>query len=315
MKAIFLFSFLLLTSTLLAQQMEAVELTTSECTVHGTLTFTGDTSKQQTLVILIAGSGPTDRDGNNASMKNNGLKMLSEQLVANGYATLRYDKRGIAESKLPLSFDQKNMSFDFFIDDANAWVNQFSEDGRFNKIVLAGHSQGSLVALCVANKNEHVDAVISLAGAGQPIHQVLKKQLAATLSIEMQGLVNAKLDTLAGGDTLKDSPKMLYSLMHPSIQPFLISWMKYDPAKEIAQLKQPVLLINGTYDIQVAVSEMELLAGANENAKAVKISKMNHVLKFINTKDMGIQLEQYAEPDVPLHKKLMKPIVKFLGAL
>ena len=82
--------------------------------------------------------------------------MFSDKVVASGFDCLRYDKRGIAESKLPITFDQKQLSFDFFIDDANGWVNEFSTDSRFDKIVLAGHSQGSLVALCVANKNEHV---------------------------------------------------------------------------------------------------------------------------------------------------------------
>ncbi|MEO9533508.1 MAG: alpha/beta fold hydrolase [Crocinitomicaceae bacterium] len=315
MKSILIFFCLLFIQSGWSQRTTELEINRKDCLLKGTLTCAEDTSSVQDLVLIIAGSGPTDRNGNNANMKNNSLKMLSDQLVENGYATFRYDKRGIAASKLPMTFDQRDLSFDDFIDDASAWVDLLAKNKKVDKIILAGHSQGSLVALCVANKNQNVDAVISVAGAGRPIHQVLKKQLAATLSIEMQGLVNSKLDTLAMGDTLKDSPKMLHSLMHPSIQPFLISWMKYDPAKEIAQLKQPVLLVNGTFDIQVDVSEMELLAAANENATAKKIGKMNHVLKWINTKDMGYQLEQYSDPDVPLHKKLMKPIVKFISSL
>lgn len=312
MKIIFILIALVLTTPLFAQKAEELELERKGCTLKGTLTLSSDTSKNQTLVMIIAGSGPTDRDGNNAGMKNNGLKMFSDKLVENGYSTFRYDKRSIAASKMPITFDQKDLSFDDFIADADSWVQKLKSTNKFDKIIIAGHSQGSLVAMCVANKNKDVAAVISLAGAGRPIHEVMKKQLAATLSIEMQGFVNAKLDTLAMGDTLKDSPKMLYSLMHPSIQPFLISWMKYDPAIEIANLKQPILLINGTYDIQVAVSEMQLLASKNESAIAKKIGKMNHILKFINTKEMDYQLQQYAEPDVPLHKKLMKPILKFI---
>jgi pimeloyl-ACP methyl ester carboxylesterase len=312
MKALLYLLAFVFTSPLIAQNAEELELERKDCTLRGTLTTSSDSIKSRTLIMIIAGSGPTDRDGNNANMKNNALKMLSDKLVENGYATFRYDKRAIGASKMPLSFDQKDLSFDDFIADADALVSKLSSTKRFDKIILTGHSQGSLVALCVANKNQKVDAVISLAGAGRPIHQVLKKQLAATLTIEMQGLVNAKLDTLAMGDTLKYSPKILHSLMHPSIQPFLISWMKYDPAKEITELKQPVLLINGTYDVQVALNEMELLAASNEKATTKKIGKMNHILKWINTKDMGYQIEQYSEPDVPLHKKLMKPILKFI---
>jgi pimeloyl-ACP methyl ester carboxylesterase len=270
MKALLYLLAFVFTSPLNAQNAEELELERKDCTLRGTLTTSSDSIKSRTLIMIIAGSGPTDRDGNNANMKNNALKMLSDKLVENGYATFRYDKRAIGASKMPLSFDQKDLSFDDFIADADALVSKLSSTKRFDKIILTGHSQG------------------------------------------MQGLVNAKLDTLAMGDTLKYSPKILHSLMHPSIQPFLISWMKYDPAKEITELKQPVLLINGTYDVQVAVNEMELLAASNEKATTKKIGKMNHILKWINTKDMGYQIEQYSEPDVPLHKKLMKPILKFI---
>lgn len=307
--------FVLNVSSATAFTNEEVEVEASNAKIKGTLTWSGDASNPQTLVILIAGSGPTDRDGNNAQMTNNSLKMLGEELTNNGFACLRYDKRGTAASKLPDDFNPKKMSFEFFIEDANSWVNLFAADERFDKIVLAGHSQGSLIALCVANKNENVDAVISLAGAGRPIQEVLKKQLAATLSIEMQGLVNAKLDTLAKGDTLKDAPQMLHSIMHPSIQPFLSSWMKYDPCKQIATLSVPVLLVNGTTDIQVGVEEMELLAKAYPAAKAIKIKKMNHIFKTIKSTDMGLQLELYAEPDAPIHKKLTSTLVKFLNEL
>lgn len=298
-----------------SQSEEAVEIEASNATVKGTLTWSGKPENAQTLVILIAGSGPTDRNGNNPQMTNNSLKLLSEGLVSKGYACLRYDKRGIGESKLPEGYNQKEMSFDYFLNDANDWVNKFANDVRFNKIVLAGHSQGSLVAMVTANNNENVDAMISLAGPGQPIHKILKKQLAATLSIEMQGLVNAKLDTLAMGDTLQVAPEILYSIMHPNIQPFLISWMKYDPSVEAAKLKVPAFFVNGTTDIQVGLEDLELLSEAQPNAKIAKIKNMNHIFKTISNLDMGEQLELYGDPDVVLHKKLIPILDKFLGGL
>lgn len=294
-------------------QPEEVMVENDLCAINGTLDWSGNPETAQPLVILIAGSGPTDRNGNNPQMENNSLKMLSEMLVSNGYACLRYDKRGIAKSPLPKGYDNKNHSFEGFIEDAKLWVEKYAADVRFNQIILCGHSQGSLVAMCAANGNEHVDGVISLAGAGEGIHEILKKQLAVQLSVEMQGLVNAKLDTLAMGDTLIEAPKMLHSIMHPSIQPFLISWMKYDPAKQIQALKVPVLLINGTKDIQVKSEQLEKLAAANPSATVAKIKNMNHVLKFIKTDDMGEQVELYSDPDAPLHKKLAKPILKFLS--
>jgi pimeloyl-ACP methyl ester carboxylesterase len=293
---------------------EEVELENEGCTLKGTLSTQDDPSKSTVLVVLIAGSGPTDRNGNNPAMSNNSLKMFSDMLVGNGYACLRYDKRAIGESTVE-NLTKETLDFDLSISDASEWANKYAADTRFHGIVLAGHSQGSLVALCAANKNENVTGVISLAGAGQPIHQVLKWQLAKSLSIEMQGLVNAKLDTLAMGDTLKETPEQFYGFMHPSVQPFLISWMKYDPGKEIANLKVPVLIVNGTTDLQVQVSEAKMLKEKQPNGELVIIKNMNHILKFTKEKEMMPQLEMYGDPDIPLHKKLEKPVVTFLSEL
>lgn len=293
---------------------EEVELVTEDCTLKGTLTTQDDPSQSTLLVILIAGSGPTDRDGNNPAMENNSLKMFSEMIVDNGYSCLRYDKRAIGASSVE-NLTKETLNFDLSISDASEWVNKFAADVRFHGVVLAGHSQGALVALAAANQNENVRGVISLAGAGQPIHQVLKWQLAKSLTPEMQGLVNAKLDTLAMGDTLKYTPDYLYGFMHPSVQPFLISWMKYDPGAEAAKLKVPLLIVNGTRDLQVQVSEAELLKEKQPNAELAIIKNMNHILKFTKEKEMGPQLEIYSDPDVPIHKNLAKPIVSFLESL
>ena len=293
---------------------EEVELEAERCTLKGTLTTQDDPSQSTTLVILIAGSGPTDRNGNNAQMTNNSLKMLSDMLVENGYSCLRYDKRAIGESVLE-SVNPNGLTFDEFISDAVGWVEKYAADARFHSIVLGGHSQGSLVAMCAANRSENVAGVISFAGAGQPIHEVLKWQLGQTLTPELRGVVDAKLDTLAMGDTLKEVPGYLESLFHPSIQPFLISWMKYDPIKEVKDLKVPLLIINGTTDVQVTVSEAEKLKEARPDASYAIIKNMNHVLKFTKAKTGLLQLDVYGDPDIPLHKKLSKPVLKFLEEL
>jgi len=314
MKFTLLYISLILFGSAFSFSTDSVEVAVEGCTLKGTLVTQDDPSSATPLVILIAGSGPTDRNGNNSQMSNNSLKMLSDMLVENGYACLRYDKRAIGESKLD-NFDQRKMNFDYFVSDASAWVEKYAADVRFNQIVLAGHSQGSLVALLAAKENENVDAVISLAGAGQPIQEILKKQLKPQLSVQLQGVVFAKLDTLAAGDTLQVTPDYPHSIMHPSIQNFMISWMKYDPAKVIGEVKVPVLIINGSTDIQVGVEEAKLLAEGNSEASLKIIKKMNHVLKFIKSKDLEPQLEVYGDPDLPLHEKLSKELLAFLLTL
>lgn len=291
---------------------EAVEIEAGNCVIKGTLTTQDDPSKSTALIIFIAGSGPTDRDGNNPQMKNNSLKMVSDVLLENGYSTLRYDKRTIGES-LCNPYDPKALTFDHFIEDAVAWVDEYAADARFHSIILAGHSQGSLVAMCAANQRaENVGGVISLAGAGKPIHKVLKWQLSATLSPEIQGVVDMKLDTLAGGDTLKHVPDYLNNLFHPTVQPLLISWMQYDPQEEASKLKCPLLIVNGTTDAQVTVEDAELLKEGNPKATYKIIKNMNHVFKFTKLKTGLEQLEIYGDPDIPLHKKLPGILLSWL---
>jgi pimeloyl-ACP methyl ester carboxylesterase len=314
MKIVLLYISLILGGSSFSFSSDSVEISVEGCTLKGTLVTQDDVSSATPLVILIAGSGPTDRNGNNAQMTNNSLKMLSDMLVENGYACLRYDKRAIGESKLD-NFDQRKMNFDYFVSDASEWVNKYAADVRFNQIILAGHSQGSLVAMLAAKDNENVDAVISLAGAGQPIQEILKKQLKSQLSVQLQGVVFAKLDTLAMGDTLQVTPTYLHSIMHPAIQNFMISWMKYDPAKVIGELKVPILIINGSTDIQVDIEEAKFLSEGNPEAKLKIIKKMNHVLKFIKSKDLEPQLEVYENPELPLHEKLTKELLAFLLTL
>jgi uncharacterized protein len=313
MKTIALLFGICLSSISLAYNVEEVELVAEGCTLKGTLTTQDDVSESTILVILIAGSGPTDRDGNNPQMKNNSLLYFSDMLLDNGHACLRYDKRTIAESKIE-NFDQRNLSFDDFISDAVGWINQYAADNRFHKIILAGHSQGSLIAMCAANQNENVKGVISLSGAGEPIHEILKWQLSASLTPEIQGIVDAKLDTLAAGDTLKFVPDFVVNLFHPSIQPFLISWMKYDPVKEASKLKAPLLIVNGTTDVQITTEQADMLKEANPSADYSIIKNMNHILKFTKYKTGFEQLEIYSDPDAPLHKKLPKVILEWLAS-
>lgn len=311
MKLLSFFAFLFIWVSAKAFHEEEVELKAPHCTLKGTLTTPTATTDSTTLIILIAGSGPTDRNGNNPQMTNNSLKMLSDMFVESGYACLRYDKRAIAASELE-SLQPNGISFEDFINDAIGWVNQYATDERFQDIVLAGHSQGSLVAMCAANRCTNVAAVISLAGAGEPISEVLKWQLGQTLSPEIRGVVDAKLDTLAKGDTLKEVPDYLEVMFHPSIQPFLITWMKYDPAKEAREMKVPLLIINGTTDVQVSVDQAKLLHTAQPDAAYAIIKNMNHVLKFTKEKSGFSQLPVYGDPKMALHPKLSKPILKFL---
>ena len=258
------------------------------------------------VALIIAGSGPTDRDGNNPQMKNNSLLLLAHELAAQGIASIRYDKRGIGASKGAL-ISEENLRFENYAEDAKAWVAQLKSDSRFNKLIVIGHSEGSLLGLLAC---EQADVFVSLAGAGRPIDVILKEQLAVQLKGKKKLLraVDEGLSKLKKGELVEDAPKELFALFRPSIQPYLISWMKYDPAVEIWKLKIPIVIIQGSTDLQVKEEDAVILFKAHPlNSRFIIIEDMNHVLKLAPL-DREKNIETYSNPELPLAPGLILAI-------
>lgn len=287
-------------------------LKTATGDIFGTLTLP-ETSKPVPVVLIIAGSGPTDRDGNSPpALKNssNCYKMLAEILRQNGIASVRYDKRGIAESK-SAGMKESDLRFENYISDADGWIKLLATDKRFSKVIVAGHSEGSLIGMIACNKAK-VKGYVSIAGSGRPADEILKEQF-GNLPQEMKDKVFPMLDKLKKGDTLGNVPPELGSFFRQSIQPYLISWFRYNPQTEISKLKIPVLIIQGDMDIQVSVKDAELLSRAAPKAELKLISKMNHVLKDTDTKDKMEQVTKvYTNPDLPLDKIFTDELVKYI---
>lgn len=128
------------------------------------------------VVLIIAGSGPTDRDGNNTLFngKNDSLKMLAEELADIGVASVRYDKRGIGASANAVC--ESELRFENYVDDAISWVDKLAEDSRFAGVVVLGHSEGSLIGMLAA-ANSPAIAYISIAGTSRQASQSLREQL------------------------------------------------------------------------------------------------------------------------------------------
>lgn len=258
------------------------------------------------LVILIAGSGPTDRDGNQPMLQNNSLKYLAEGLSKKGIATFRYDKRIIKQIRLK-TVKEEELLFEDFIDDAKAVVNYFQPN--FTRIFIAGHSEGSLIGAVAARQN--TAGFISLAGAGRPIDDILKEQIGK----QAPNLV-AELDKnfalLKAEKEIKDTNPLLVSLFRPSVQPYMRSWLKYDPAVEIAKLDIPCLIVNGGKDLQVSVQDAELLAAAKPGTQLEIITDMNHILKNITGDVMENQMS-YNKKDLPVSEKLVEIMIDFVN--
>ncbi|WP_301241826.1 alpha/beta hydrolase family protein [Sporosarcina highlanderae] len=263
------------------------------------------------LMVIIAGSGPTDHNGNSPLIpgKNNSLKMLAEQLVAEGVASIRYDKRGIGENQ-SLAGKEEDILFDDFINDAAAWVQFAKNDSHFSKVGIIGHSEGSLIGMVAAAKTD-ADAFISIAGAGRPIDQVLLEQLEPQLPVNLLKEADDILLKLKQGEQVEKFSAELQILFRPSVQPYMISWLKYDPVKELQKLSSPVLIINGTRDVQVPVTDAERLHDGKKDSKLAIIQDMNHILKEAPEDQEG-NMATYMDPNLPLAKGLLDEILGFL---
>ena len=296
---------------------QQVELTTSAGAIHGTLAIPPDTDKtgKVPVILIIAGSGPTDRDGNSLALpgKNNSYKMLADSLAAEGIASLRYDKRGIAASRAA-GTSEANLRFDMYVDDAAAWIKQLQDGGRFSRVVVAGHSEGSLIGMLAAGK-ARADAFVSIAGPARRASAVLRDQMRPQIGA-MPALWEAFETILASfeaGTTVEPMPPAvqsvpaLASLFRLSVQPYMISWIKYAPAAEVARLAVPVLIVQGTHDIQVSVDEARALKAAKPDAELLLVEGMNHVLKNAPT-DRLQNIATYSNPDLPIAPDVPKAI-------
>tara|TARA_R110000787_G_scaffold274287_3_gene382189 strand:- start:4451 stop:5383 length:933 start_codon:yes stop_codon:yes gene_type:complete len=275
--------------------------------INGTL-LVPSKNKKIPLAIIIQGSGPTDRDGNQQNLKNNSLKYLAKGLYKKNIATFRYDKRFVKQV-VDGTFKESEVDFNDFIKDAVNVIQYFKEDQRFSQIIIIGHSQGSLVGM-IASQEENISKFISLAGAGQEIDDVIIDQLEKQAPALVENARQSFDDLRVNGVAQNYSP-LLASIFRPSLQPFMLSWMKYNPQTEISKLTIPVLIINGDNDFQVQVSEAEKLKAAKREATLIIIPKMNHIFK--ETKgDLLENQASYNKEEIPISKKLIKTIYSFI---
>lgn len=293
-----------------AASEKTLELKTPTGTLKGTL-LQELKAQPQTVVLLIAGSGPTDKNGNNPMMKNNHLKLLAEALAAQGIASLRYDKRGIGENQ-PAGGEEKDLRFDDLVADAAAWITELKKDKRFRKVVVLGHSEGALIGMLAAQK-AGADAYLSVAGAGQSADKIIREQL-KDQPAQITAEISPILEALTQGKPVPNVNPMFAALFRESVQPYLISWFKYDPATEISKLTMPVLIVQGTTDLQVTERDARLLAAANPKGKLVLVPGMNHILKTAPA-DPQANMATYNNPDLPLEPVFTKAVVTFIQSL
>jgi pimeloyl-ACP methyl ester carboxylesterase len=274
-----------------------------------------DAGKHAPVVLIIPGSGPTDRDGNNPmGMTAAPYRLLAEALAAKGVSSVRIDKRGMFGSKAAIA-DPNKVTIGDYATDARSWVAAIQKQTGAECVWVLGHSEGALVALAAVQKPGGVCGVILVSGAGRRLSDVIREQLrsnpanAPVLDSAMAAL--DALDRRQHVDVTGMNPALL-PLFRPQVQDYLIDMFRQDPAKLAASVKVPLMIVQGERDIQVSTADAKALAAAQPKAKLVLVPTMNHVLKDVTSDDRAANMATYRDPSLPVDQTLVDAIVGFV---
>ena len=273
--------------------------------IHGTLINLNNTNS--TLAIIISGSGPTDRDGNNTSMKSDYLKMLAEGLQENGISTYRYDKRGVGKSVGDLKSGHE-IKFSDYINDVVSIINHFKKSKKFKELVVIGHSEGALIGMIASQSI--ADRFISVAGAGEDYLTLIERQLSIQPPF-VRSMSEPIIEKLKNKKLVDSVPPLLNSLFRADVQLYLIDASSYDPVEEISKLNIPILIIQGSTDIQIQVSDALILHKAAKNSRLEIIEGMNHVFRQASDNRL-LNLQTYGNPELPIDNNMINIISEFI---
>lgn len=290
-----------------------VEIPSPSVTLKATML--APAGKPEAAVVILPGSGPTDRDGNSPlGVAGATYQVLAEGLAQNGVASLRMDKRGLYGSA-SLAVDPNAVTVEVLADDAAAWARELKVRTGLKCVWLAGHSEGGLVALIAgARPNDDICGLLLIAAPGRPLAAVLREQLQgnpANAPVLPQAL--HALDELEAGrkvDTTGMHPGLL-ALFRPAVQDFLIVMFRQDPAKLAASIDKPMLILQGDADIQVTVEDATALKAAQPKATMVVLAGVNHILRP-GTSDRAETRANYANPSPTLAPGVVERIAAFV---
>lgn len=267
--------------------------------------------------LIIPGSGPTDRDGNNPlGVAAATYRLLAEALAAEGIVSVRIDKRGMFGSAAALA-DANAVTIPDYVADTAAWVAATRKATGAPCVWLIGHSEGGLIALAAAQEMTDLCGLVLVAAAGRPLGEVLKSQLRANpANAPLLIPAEAAIDQLAAGERVEPAtlPPALMPLFNPAVQGFLISALALDPAQLAARTALPLLIVQGGKDLQVPPSDAERLAAAAPTAQVVLLPDANHVMKDVADNTPASNLAAYANPDLPLGAGVARAIISFITA-
>ena len=254
----------------------------------------------ETILVIIAGSGPTDFNGNSNIIdgRNDSLLQLSKALNDLGINTFRYNKRNVGKTS-----ELKDPNFDIFVDDLINCIS-WLKDNNYSNIYLAGHSQGSLVAALAANEI-NVNGVISISGAARTIDEILYEQM---VNSGQKELADKVIKNLQEGNLYLKEQSILDGQFSKKNQQFILTWMKYNPIEAYSNVDTNVLFLQGDKDSHITLDELDLFS--NLDYKTVILKDTNHVLKIVDSKKDNS--DSYSNPSYQLSDQLILEINDFI---
>lgn len=295
-----------------APREEAITAPGPKGDLAGTMLRAG---KDAPVVLIVPGSGPTDRDGNNPlGVTAQSNRLLAEALAGRGVSSVRIDKRGMFGSKAAIP-DPNTVTLDDYAHDVHAWIATIRAKTGARCVWVAGHSEGGLVALAAAREPAGICGLILIAAPGRRLDVVLREQFHANPA---NAPILADADTAL--DALKAGRDVDVSAMHPTVQRifapavqgFLKSIFAVDPARLIADYKGPVLIVQGDRDIQVSVADAETLHKAQPHSTLAILPGVNHILKAVASDDRAANLATYRDSSLPLAPGVADAVAGFV---
>ena len=274
-----------------------------------------DAGKGAPVVVIIPGSGPTDRDGNNTiGLTPQSYKLLAEALSAKDVSTIRVDKRGMFGSKAAIP-DANKVTIADYARDAHAWAKVAKSKTGARCAWLLGHSEGGLVALAAGQDKSDLCGIVAVSAMGRKFGTVLREQLRSNpANAPILADAEKAIDELEAGRDVPAAtmPPVLMSLFNPAVQPYLKDLMAKDSAALAASLDLPLLVVSGDLDIQTPVADAKALAAAQPKAQLVIAEGVNHVLKSPDGTDRASNLATYTDAKRPVAPAVVDAIADFV---
>lgn len=285
--------------------------------LKGTLLTPAGADARTPVVLIIPGSGPTDRDGDNPlGVKGGSYRQIAEGLAERGVSSVRIDKRGMFASAGAIA-DPNAVTIADYAADTREWIGSILKATGARCVWLLGHSEGGLIALASTTRaGPELCGLVLAAAPGRKLGDVMREQFKrnpANAPILEPAL--SAIDALEAGKSVPvtDLPFPLDRIFNPAIQPFLTSLMSYDPPALARAYSGPILVLHGENDIQITAEDAQALASARPGVRRVEFKGLNHLFRPSGSSPQETQAS-YGDPFGKVPPEVPQAIVDFLRA-